>query len=90
MKMIGVFNSCCVLLALFPDVGYPDNPAPHLNDRTEVLFNPADEAKAMRLLEKAGLHYEVNTDLPGTPIVHVALGDRPTICYWRPWSGYLV
>jgi hypothetical protein len=66
-----------LLLALSPAAAPADNPASHLRDRTEALFNPADEDEAVKLIGQSGSRWRRDAELLGAPIVLVSLVDNP-------------
>ena len=60
-------------LTLIPTVAPADNPAPHLHDHTEMLFDPADEARIAIVLKQEEVPYRRDKELPGTPIFEISL-----------------
>jgi hypothetical protein len=82
MKTILSAAACLGVLALVPTAAPGDNPAPHLRDKTETLFDAAAEAEVVRLLEppkgQRGYLYNRDMEVTGTPIVGIVLMPNQT------------
>ena len=67
MKATSIGTACCglILLALMPTTTPADNPAPHLLDRSEVVFDPVAEQEAERLLIRAVVLWRRDNEQPG-------------------------
>jgi hypothetical protein len=64
------------VLALVSHFAIADNPAEHLRNQTECIWDPVAEQEAIRLLEERHMSYEQDESLPGKPVVSVLLcGD---------------
>jgi hypothetical protein len=73
MKTNVVAASCFVALATLPIAAPGDNPALHLRDQAEMLFDPAEEARIEIVLKQEEVPYRRNNKLPGTPIFEISL-----------------
>ncbi len=68
--------AACLLFALLPHMARADDAARHVRGRTEMLFDQAAEAETDRLVERAGLYHKRDKQLPGTPIVIIAIREE--------------